>query len=285
MHHPEIRKLRHREMSAAEPVNHNLPRRVNRPDRRDHPPDEGRMIRAGQPVLSDARRFIEQIKAQKLAWDARITPGKQLPLEYKRVLGDFVHPEIMLFQVIVINAVPRRPVQVQAHLEAAAPAGVQVGVNDFQDFFIRVEIVKLFRPSPVVRREPDKVKAGRREKVQRLLVRRLRRPPVVRNIHPQKVKAIICHERLFTSCAGIPCLLSGRVHCGDGNDCVSQTASRRRKRRCLVPIGPQESQDYENKISPFPQRRLVGCMDLCYNRRCVSGKPRNSTNGNGRENQ
>ena len=187
----EIGQLRKRGAAAVEPVDHDLSFRIDRTDRVDRHADDLRVVlaRAGMR-RRDVRGLVHEIEADAVGRNALVPLGEHLPEPDKALLRLLVPPEIVLFPLRPVDAVARRAVDVQAGVEPARIARLDIAVEVGKDLFVRVGVVEVLCPEVVVRRDADEVEALLRDEIELAEIGFQRDPPVVSRVHPEHVETV-----------------------------------------------------------------------------------------------
>ena len=116
---PEVAKFGHREVPAVEAVDDDRPVGVDRPDGRDRPPDDRRVVLAREAVHPDGRRLVDEIEAQRHVGNARVRRANPSHRKTKASWASCIEPQVVLLEVIAVDAVAGRAVQVEREVDAA----------------------------------------------------------------------------------------------------------------------------------------------------------------------
>jgi hypothetical protein len=190
--HPLERQLRHGQVTAAQPVDHDFALGTDGSDGLDRATHQPSVTLSGQAILSDGRWFVEQIERQVLARDLRVPPREDFPGMHEAVLRHLVQPQVVTLEVVAVDAIPRRTVQVETHVNPPRIARLEVRVQMLKDALVGIQVIEVRRPSAVIRGDAHEIESERCQEIQGSLVRRWGAMPVV-NEHPQKVEPVTPH--------------------------------------------------------------------------------------------
>jgi hypothetical protein len=149
------------------------------------------MAPAGHAVLALVGGLIHKVKAQELAGYTPVPAGEAFPEEHERILRQQVPPQVVLLEVVAICTKAGSAMQVQREMKTARSAGLPILIDRLKYRLVRVKVVPVCGPKPIIERNADKVKAELCQKVKRFFVHRSGHLLRLPGTHPLEIEAVM----------------------------------------------------------------------------------------------